>query len=82
LRNTRGNYYCTPECFLFFVGRLIARSDSPELPQTVKQLLVERVKESVGANGDAMALAMRIPSCRTLGVRDEVDVRCCPAVQG
>jgi hypothetical protein len=68
-------YYCTPECFLYFLSRFIEFSDSPEIHQQLKPLLLERVQERIGANSDSMALAMRILVCKALGVRDEVDAR-------
>ncbi|KAH0536546.1 hypothetical protein FGG08_006596 [Glutinoglossum americanum] len=68
-------YYCTPESFLFFLSRFIRLSDSPELHQYIKPLLLERIRERIGANGDAMALAMRILVCKSLGISDEVDAR-------
>jgi len=73
LNGTR--YYATPECFLFFLSRLIGCSESPELHQYLKPLLIERVQERVGADSDALALAMRILVCKSLGIRNEVDLR-------
>lgn len=60
---------------MFFLVRLINSSDSPDLQQHLKPLLVERIQERIGANGDALALAMRIVVCGYLGIRDDVDLR-------
>lgn len=68
-------YYETPECFLFFLSRLLHCSDSHELHQFLKPLLRERVQERIGAEGDALAFAMRILTCACVGVRDDVDLR-------
>jgi len=68
-------YYATPECFLYFLSRLLQRSDNPELHQLLKPLLKERVQERIGAEGDALALAMRILVCDCVGIRDDVDLR-------
>jgi hypothetical protein len=72
LNGTR--YYDTPECFLFFLSRLVGCSDSQELHLKLKPLLTERVRERIGAPGDALALAMRILVCKSVGIRDEVDL--------
>ncbi|KDQ57457.1 hypothetical protein JAAARDRAFT_130231 [Jaapia argillacea MUCL 33604] len=68
-------YYTSPECFLFFLSRLLQSSDDSELHATLEPLLRERVQERIGTEGDALALAMRILTCASLGIRDEVDLR-------
>lgn len=68
-------YYATPECFLFFISRLLGSSDSPELHQYLKPLLKERVQERIGAEGDALALAMRILVCKSVDIKDDIDLR-------
>lgn len=68
-------YYTTPECFLFFLSRLIGCSDSPELHQQLKPLLIDRIWERVGVEGDALALAMRVLICKSMGIRNEIDFR-------
>ncbi|KAG6861091.1 hypothetical protein C0995_004028 [Termitomyces sp. Mi166 len=73
LEGTR--YYETPECFLFFTSRLLASSGDQELHATLKSLLKERVQERIGAEGDALALAMRIIVTDFVGIRNEVDLR-------
>ncbi|KAG6820738.1 hypothetical protein H0H93_012384 [Arthromyces matolae] len=68
-------YYETPECFLFFTSRLLASSGDQELHGMLKPLLKERVQERIGAEGDALALAMRILVTDFVGLRNEVDLR-------
>lgn len=73
LQGTR--YYETPECFLFFISRLLACSGDQELHTMLKPLLKERVQERIGAEGDSLALAMRILVCDFVGIRNEIDLR-------
>lgn len=73
LEGTR--YYESAECFLYFVSRLLASSGDPDLHATLKSLLVDRVQERIGADGDALALAMRILVCDFLSIRNEIDLR-------
>ncbi|KAG2138330.1 Haloacid dehalogenase-like hydrolase-domain-containing protein [Suillus clintonianus] len=68
-------YYVTPECFLYFVGRLLEISNDGYLAIHIKPLLIERVQERIGAEGDAMALSMRLCLCAYLGLRNNVDLR-------
>lgn len=73
LEGTR--YYESAECFLYFVSRLLASSGDPDLHSMLKSLLADRVQERIGADGDALALAMRILVCDLLGIRNEIDLR-------
>ncbi|KAG1822755.1 Haloacid dehalogenase-like hydrolase-domain-containing protein [Suillus subaureus] len=41
----------------------------------IKPLLIERVQERIGADGDALALSMRLRLCAYLGLRNDVDLR-------
>jgi FMN phosphatase YigB (HAD superfamily) len=68
-------YYETAECFLYFMSRLLSSSGDPDLHALLKPVLKERVQERIGADGDSLALAMRILVCDFVGVRDEVDLR-------
>jgi hypothetical protein len=68
-------YYSTPESYLFFLGRLLRSSDSTELHELLGPLLKERIKELIGTEGDALALAMRIITCTYVGLENEVDLR-------
>ena len=68
-------YYESAECFLYSVSRLLASSNDPDLHLMLKSLLADRVQERIGADGDALALAMRILACAFLGIRNEIDVR-------
>jgi len=79
LEGTR--YYETPECFLYFISRLLSRSGDPDLHALLKPLLKERIQERIGAEGDSSALSMRILTCDFVGIRDEVDLRKLLALQ-
>jgi hypothetical protein len=68
-------YYATPECFLYFLGRLLETSNDVYLAAYLKPLLIERVQERIGAEGDALALSMRLCLCACLGLRNYVDLR-------
>ncbi|KAH9929520.1 HAD-like domain-containing protein [Epithele typhae] len=71
-----GTRYYFRECFLFFVARLLeAAPGDAHLQGTLRELLVDRVRELVGAPGDAIALAFRVVTCASLGVRNEMDMR-------
>ncbi|KAI0065887.1 HAD-like protein [Artomyces pyxidatus] len=71
-----GTVYCkTPESFLFFASRLLRASADATLHARLAPLLKARLQERIGAGGHALALAMRINACATLGVRDEVDLQ-------
>ncbi|KAI0047754.1 HAD-like protein [Auriscalpium vulgare] len=72
LEGTR--YYPTAECFLYFLSRLLQVSPDEQLHARVRPLLVARLRERIGAAGDALALAMRIVACAAVGVRDETDL--------
>jgi hypothetical protein len=74
-------YYETAECFLYFISRLLATSGDPELHILLKPLLKERMQERIGADGDSLALAMRILASDFVGIRDEVDFRTLLALQ-
>ncbi|KAI0064798.1 HAD-like protein [Artomyces pyxidatus] len=68
-------YYHTAESFLFFISRLLQSSDDKALHTRLAPLLKERLAERIGASGSALALAMRIIACASVGVRDELDLR-------
>jgi hypothetical protein len=68
-------YYATPECFLYFLGRLLEISNDAYLALYIKPLLIERIQERIGADGDALALSMRLRLCAYLGLRNDVDLR-------
>jgi len=74
-------YYATPECFLFSLSRLIGCSDNWELHKHLKPLLTDRIQERIGVSGDSLALAMRILACKSMGIRDEVDLNALLALQ-
>lgn len=64
-------YYATPECFLFFLSRLI--STAPEVYDRLAPAVRERVSELFGAPGDALALAMRIIAAASVGLTSVTD---------
>jgi len=68
-------YFNAPECLFFLVTRLLACSEDAELHGMLQPLLKDRVQERIGAEGDALALAMRILVCNFVGIRNEVDLR-------
>ncbi|OBZ67213.1 hypothetical protein A0H81_12852 [Grifola frondosa] len=70
-----GTRYYFAECFLYFTGRLLAASDDAYLHEQLEDLLRERLTELMGAPGDAIALAMRIVTCASLGISDDLDMR-------
>ncbi|KAG1872508.1 HAD-like domain-containing protein [Suillus subalutaceus] len=67
-------YYVTPESFLYFLGRLLEISNDISLAAYIKPLLIERIQERIGADGDAVALSMRLRLCAYLGLRNDVDL--------
>lgn len=68
-------YYTTAECFLFFIGRLLSASTDADLHAKLEPVFRERVRERIGADGDALALAMRIIAGATVGIENAVDTR-------
>ncbi|EJF57659.1 HAD-like protein [Dichomitus squalens LYAD-421 SS1] len=62
-------YYLSPDCFLFFMSRLLKRADDPAVQARLRPLFVERVNERVGAAGDSMDLAFRILAAASVGVQ-------------
>ncbi|KAI1419335.1 hypothetical protein F5Y12DRAFT_720841 [Xylaria sp. FL1777] len=73
LQGTR--YYPSPDLCLNYVGRLLRTSDDAHLHATLGPLLKSRVSERVGVDGTALDLAMRVITCRQMGVECEND-RC------
>ena len=69
------HYYSTPDCCLFFFGRLLHSSTDTHLQATLGALLEERMQERVGQDGSALDLAMRVLTCRSLGLSYDVDRR-------
>ncbi|KAI0346711.1 HAD-like protein [Trametopsis cervina] len=68
-------YYTSPDSFLYFLARLLKVTPDVSLREALRPLLEERLRESIGAPGDALALSMRIIACSTLAARNEVDLR-------
>jgi len=68
-------YFNTPESFFFLITRLLACSEDQGLHEMLQPLLKDRVQERIGAEGDAITLAMRILVCNCVGIRNELDLR-------
>lgn len=68
-------YYPSPDCCLFFIGRLLQSSADDHLKKTLNSLLQERTQERVGQSGSALDLAMRILTCSALGLNCDTDRR-------
>lgn len=66
-------YYPSPDCCLFFFGRLLQSSPDVHLNATLGSLLKERTRERVGQGGSALDLAMRILTCSSLGLNCSID---------
>ncbi|TFY71121.1 hypothetical protein EVG20_g1897 [Dentipellis fragilis] len=83
LNGTR--YYATAECFLYFLSRLLSTSDDAELHAELEALLRARLQERVGTriadDEDALALAMRLSACVSLGIDNDADLRALLALQ-
>lgn len=74
-------YYATPECFLFFMARLLEQIKGTKADLSLRPIFRERVQERIGSEGDALALAMRVLACASVGIRDEMDLRTLLALQ-
>jgi hypothetical protein len=80
LHGTR--YYSTPECFLYFLSRLLEQGSNPSLHDRFASLLAARIKERIGLPGDPLALAMRLLAGIRLGIRNNRDLETLLAMQG
>ena len=69
-----GTRYYERDCVLYFAARLLASADDAELHGALGDVVRARLQEAVGAPGDALALAMRVVACVSVGLHDEVDV--------
>jgi hypothetical protein len=68
-------YYATPECFLFFMARLLEQIKGTKADLSLRPIFRERIQERIGSEGDSLALAMRVLACASVGIRDEMDLR-------
>ncbi|KAI1300650.1 HAD-like protein [Xylaria venustula] len=73
LQGTR--YYPSPDYCLGIIGSLVQSSDDSHLQAMLRPLLKLRVSERVGLGGSALDLAVRIITCRQMGVECESDRR-------
>ncbi|KAI0373913.1 HAD-like protein [Pilatotrama ljubarskyi] len=67
-------YYMSPDCFLFFMSRLLQRIDDQAVYNRFRPLFVERVQERIGSAGDSMDLAFRILAASTVGIQSPRDL--------
>ncbi|KAJ5835981.1 HAD-superfamily hydrolase subfamily IA variant 3 [Penicillium robsamsonii] len=74
-------YYTTPEWFLYYMNRLLSRSNDQILRVRFEDLLRTRVIERIGAEGDALCLAMRLCVCNSLGIKNRPDLETLAASQ-
>lgn len=68
-------YYQNPECFLYFLSRLLAANGDADLHALLKPLLKERIQDHIGSKGDSLQLAMRMLICDFVGIQDDIDLR-------
>ena len=69
------HYYPSPDCCLFYFGRLLQSSDDVHLQAMLGPLLKERMQERVGQSGNALDLATRILTCSSLDLNCDIDRR-------
>ncbi len=67
------HYYPSPDCCLFFFGRLLRSSNDDYLQSMLGSLLKERIQERVGQSGNALDIAVRILVCKWLSLDCGVD---------
>lgn len=79
LNGTR--YYPTAEWFLYYLCRLLVRTNDQTLRDRFEAPLKQRIKERIGAGGDALCLAMRLLVCSALGIANSRDVETLRAAQ-
>lgn len=68
-------YYKTPEAFLYFLTRLLLAAQSDDFASYIRPVLADRLRERIGAPGDALSLAMRVIACARMGVKNTVDLQ-------
>ena len=69
------HYYPSPDCCLFFFGRLLQSSNDVHLKAKLGPVLKERTQERVEKTGSALDLAMRILTCSALDLKCDIDRR-------
>jgi hypothetical protein len=55
--------------------RLLAQIKGTKADARIRAALCERIQERIGAEGDALALAMRVITCAAVGIKNEIDLR-------
>lgn len=68
-------YYPSGDIFLYLFSRLLTENQFSDIYRNAASLLRERLKERIGASGDALELAMRIIACHDMGVPNIIDSR-------
>jgi hypothetical protein len=63
------------------MARLLEQIKGTEADLSLRPIFRERVQERIGSEGDALALAMRVLACASVGIRDEMDLRTLLALQ-
>ena len=63
------HYYPSPDMFLYYVSRLLRKA--PNLRERFGPVLRDCVRERMEADGDALALALRLIAAARCGVRNE-----------
>ncbi|KAF9885517.1 hypothetical protein FE257_012845 [Aspergillus nanangensis] len=67
-------YYQSPDIFLYFLTRLWRTSRGRDSHRQLTRPLTTRMRERIGAAGDAASLAARIISCKALGILNPGDL--------
>ncbi|EAW17241.1 uncharacterized protein NFIA_006050 [Aspergillus fischeri NRRL 181] len=68
-------YYTSPDVFLYYVSKLVQENPGSDICRAIVPLLTSRLRARVNADGDSIALAMRIIACQALGIPDELDLQ-------
>ena len=69
-------YYATPDAFLFFFSRLLSATPPDALPPSTRALFAQRVRERLGAPGDAFELSARVLVAAEIGIISDARKDC------
>jgi FMN phosphatase YigB (HAD superfamily) len=67
-------FYPSPETFLYFMSSLIEANPEASEIQSLRELVINALRERVGHRGDSFAIAARVLACQILGVWTGSDV--------